>query len=98
VLTIIALAACAVTAAATRQTTNTTAALPTSPYDDPPEDPGLIPLTVAEVKRLANLATQTGRELAHHLRWTWWRRRHQARARWFHHRNRLRRGIQPAQT
>jgi SRSO17 transposase len=98
VLTIIALAACAVTAAATRQTTNTTAPPPTSPFDEPPEDPGLIPLTVGEVKRLANLAAQTGRQLAHHLRWSWWRRRHQARARWFHHRNRLRRGFQPAQT
>jgi hypothetical protein len=98
VLTIIALAACAVTAAATRQTTNTTAPPPTSSYDDPPEDPGLIPLTVAEVKRLANLTTQTGHGLTHHLRWSWWRRRHQARARWFHHRNRLRRSLQPAQT
>ena len=98
VLTIIALAACAVTAAATRQSTNTTAALPTGAYDDPPEDPGLIPLTVAEVKRLANLAIQTGQRLAHHLRWAWWRRRHQARARWFHHRHRLRRSFQPAQT
>jgi hypothetical protein len=94
----IALAACAVTAAATRQSTNTTAPPPTSGYDNPPEDPGLIPLTVAEVKRLANLAAQTGCELAHHLRWSWWRRRHQARARWFHHRNRLRRSLQPART
>jgi SRSO17 transposase len=98
VLTIVALAACAVTAAATRQMTNTTASLPASPFDEPPEDPGLIPLTVAEIKRLANLAVRTGRELAHHLRWVWWRRRHQARARWFHHRNRLRRSFRPAQT
>jgi SRSO17 transposase len=98
VLTIIALAACAVTAAATRQATNTSAPLPSGGYDKPPEDPGLIPLTVAEVKRLANLAIQTGQRLAHHLRWAWWRRRHQARARWFHHRHRLRRGFPPAQT
>jgi hypothetical protein len=53
-------------------------------------------LTVAEVKRLANLAAHTGRELARHLRWSWWRRRHHARARWFHHRNRLRRSLQSA--
>lgn len=94
----IALAACAVTAAAMRHTSNTLAPPPTSPYDAPPDDPGLIPLTVAEVKRLTNLITQTGRALAHHLRWSWWRRRHQARARWFHHRTRLRRETQPTAT
>lgn len=95
-LTMIALATCAVTAAAMRQATNTLAPPPTGPDDTPPEDPGLIPLTVAEVKRLTNLITRTGRTLAHHLRWSWWRRRHQARARWFHHRTRLRRELQPA--
>jgi len=98
VLTMLALAACAVTAAAMRALTNTAAPPPTHPDEAPPEDPGLIPLTVAEVKRLANLLTATGQRLAHHLRWSWWRRRHQARARWFHHRNRLRRDLQPAQT
>jgi SRSO17 transposase len=98
VLTMIALAACAVAAAALRHVTNTLAPPPIHPDDQPPEDPGLIPLTVAEVKRLTNLLTRTGRRLAHHLRWSWWRRRHQARARWFHHRTRLRRSLQPAQT
>ena len=98
VLTMIALAACAVAAAATRPVTNTLAPPPTHPDDEPPADPGLIPLTVAEIKRLANLVTRTGCALSHHLRWSWWRRRHQARARWFHHRTRLRRGLQPAQT
>jgi SRSO17 transposase len=98
VLTMIALAACAVTAAELRLATNTLAPPPTHPDEKPPEDPGLIPLTVAEIKRLTNLATRTGQQLAHHLRWSWWRRRHQARARWFHHRTRLRRGPQPAQT
>jgi SRSO17 transposase len=97
-LAMIALAACAVTAAAMRTLTNTTAPPPTHPDDKPPDDPGLIPLTVAEVKRLAHLLTRTGPALNHHLRWSWWRRRHQARARWFHHRNRLRRTPQPAQT
>jgi hypothetical protein len=91
VLAMIALAAYAVAAAAIRANTNTLAAAPTHPNDEPPADPGLIPLTVAEIKRLANLATHTGHALAHHLRWAWWRRRHQARARWFHHRTRLRR-------
>jgi len=27
-----------------------------------------------------------GRSTEPHLHWTWWRRRHQARARWLHHR------------
>jgi hypothetical protein len=98
VLTMIALAACAVAAAALRPVTNTLAPPPTHPDDPPPDDPGLIPLTVAEIKRLTNLVTRTGQRLAHHLRWSWWRRRHQARARWFHHRTRLRRSPQPAQT
>ncbi len=98
VLTMLALAACAVTAAAMRASTNTAAQPPTHPDDEPPADPGLIPLTVAEVKRLTNLLTHTGQRLTHHLQWSWWRRRHQARARWFHHRNRLRRSLQPAQT
>ncbi|MGH9565022.1 MAG: hypothetical protein ACRD4I_03460, partial [Candidatus Angelobacter sp.] len=52
--------------------------------------PGLIPLTVAEIKRLFNLATRRLQPETHHLRWVWWRRRHQARAKWFHHRTRLR--------
>jgi len=29
--------------------------------------------------------------IRHHLHWSWWRRRHQARARWFHQLARLRR-------
>ena len=91
VLTMIALAACAVTAAAMRQATNTLPPPPTNPHDQPPDDPGLIPLTVAEIRRLTNLVIHSGQQLAHHLRWIWWRRRHQARARWFHHRARLRR-------
>jgi hypothetical protein len=52
-------------------------------------------LTVAEVKRLFNLLTRTIHDLAHHLYWAWWRRRHQARARWYHHRARLRRQLNP---
>jgi len=38
---------------------------------------------------LLNLATQVWRSTEHHLYWSWWRRRHQARARWYHHRARL---------
>jgi len=85
------LAICAVTASATRTQTTTLAPAPTSPYDEPPDDPGLIPLTVAETNRLYNLLTRAWHTITHHLRWNHWRRRHQARARWFHQRARLRR-------
>jgi len=90
VLTMAALAVCAVTAAQAK-TRAPAPTLPTRPDEQPPEDPGLIPLTVAEIKRLFNLATRRLQAVAHHLHWTRWRRRHQARAKWFHHRTRLRR-------
>jgi hypothetical protein len=47
-------------------------------------------LLVAEIKRVLNLVTLTWQTISHYLRWSWGRRR-QARARWFHHRARLRR-------
>lgn len=56
----------------------------------------LVALSVAEIKRLFCLVTRPVQPETHSLHWIWWRRRHQARARWFHHRARLRR--QPAQT
>jgi SRSO17 transposase len=88
VLTMAALAVCVVTAAQAK-TRAPAPILPTSPDDDPPADTGLIALTVAEIKRLFILITRRPHTDAHHLHWTWWRRRHQARARWFHHRTRL---------
>ena len=91
ILTMAALAVCAVVASAMRAKTATLPPDPISPDDPPPQDPGLIALTVAEVKRLFNLLTRTVRETTHHLHWTWWRQRHQARARWYHRRTRLRR-------
>ncbi len=90
-LAMAALAVCAVTAADARTRTNALPATPTSPDQPPPDDPGLIALTVTEVKRLFNLLTRSWHHIGHHLRWSRWRRRHQARARWFHHRARLRR-------
>ena len=90
-LAMAALAACAVTAALARERTSTLARPPTSPDDLPPADPGLIPLTAAEIKRVVNLITRARQTIRHYLHWSWWRRRHQARARWFHHRARLRR-------
>jgi len=85
-----ALAVCATTAALARPRTSTLARPPTAPDDPPPEDPGLIPLTAAEIKRIFNQLTRTWQSIRHYLHWSWWRRRHQARARWFHHRARLR--------
>lgn len=88
-LAMAALAVCAVTAAAARARTSEPAALPTGPGDPPPENPGLIALTVTEVKHLFNLLTRAWHSIEHHLHWSQWRRRHQARARWHHHRARL---------
>jgi len=87
-LVMAALALCAVTAATTHADTPPPPT-PTTPDQIPPPDPGLIALTVIEVKRLYNLATRVMHSTDHHLRWSWWRRRHQARARWYHHRARL---------
>ena len=72
VLGMTALAVCAVTAAAMREATSTLPPAPVSPDDQPPDDPGLIPLTVAEVKRLLNLLTRTWHGLTRHLHWAWW--------------------------
>jgi hypothetical protein len=72
-----------------RQPTCTLPRPPTSPNQAPPEDPGLIALTVAEIKRLLNLITQKLHTEQFLLWWSFWRRHHQARARWFHQRVRL---------
>jgi hypothetical protein len=89
-LAMAALAVVAITAAHARQATFApTPPPPTSPYDIPPADTGLIPLTVVEVKRLTNLLTRNWHDLQHDLRWHLWRRCQQARARWFHQRTRL---------
>jgi SRSO17 transposase len=97
VLVMAALAVCVVAAARARDRTDTQAPPPTSPDDLPPADPGLIPLTVAEVKRLLNAATARPQPAWHAAWWSWWRRRHQARARWYHKRARLARQPQFAQ-
>ncbi|MFY1694337.1 IS701 family transposase [Solwaraspora sp. WMMA2101] len=88
VLVMAALAVCAVTAADAAAGT-TPPPRPTHPSEPPPADLGLARLTVVEIKRLYNLATRAWHSLEHHLRWSWWRRRHQARARWYHYRSRL---------
>jgi SRSO17 transposase len=86
VLVMAALAICAVTAALLRDRTDTQAPPPARPSQPPPADPGMIPLTVPELTRL--LTTQPARP-GHAERWSNWRRRHQARSRWYHQRTRL---------
>ena len=92
-LAMTALAIAATTAATMRAKTSTLPPPPTTPDQDPPDDPGLIPLTVAETRRLLTLLTRTWHTRDHHLHWAWWRRRHQARARWYHQRTRLQREL-----
>ncbi|MEU7865116.1 IS701 family transposase, partial [Nonomuraea sp. NPDC049141] len=89
VLVMAALAVCVASAAAARHRTHTQAMTPSHPDEQPPEDLGLIPLTVAEIKHLFNATTTRTSSLEHTAHWSAWRRRHQARARWFHHRARL---------
>jgi SRSO17 transposase len=91
VLVMAALAICAVTAALLRERTDTQAAPPAGPGDAPPADPGLIPLTVREIRRLLAAELTRKKPPGHAARWLEWRRRHQARSRWFHKRARLER-------
>jgi hypothetical protein len=86
-----ALAVCAVTAALLRNLTGTQAPPPAAPGQPPPPDPGMIPLTVPEIRRIT--AALTARPLPEPLviHWDAWTRRHQARARWLHQRARLKR-------
>ncbi len=89
VLVMAALAICAVTAAQLRNRTDAQPPPPARPDEPPPRDPGLIPLTVHEVKRLLTAALSQPDPPGHAARWLAWRRRHQARSRWFHQRARL---------
>jgi hypothetical protein len=55
-----------------------------------PQLPPLIPITVAEARRLfTGLLIHRVHKIGHLLRWSYWRRRHQAHARAAHHRHRL---------
>lgn len=97
VLVCAALAVCAVTAALLRHRTDSQAPEPLHPDQLPPTDPGLIPLTIPEIKRLIAETTATPRPPAHTTHWVNWRRHHQARSRWFHKRTRLARNIENTQ-
>ena len=89
VLVMAALAICAVTAAQLKDRTGAQAPPPARHSDAPPADPGLIPLTVREIRRLLADALSHPKPPGHAARWLEWRRRHQARSRWFHKRARL---------
>jgi hypothetical protein len=59
---------------------------PVRPGQPPPADPVMIPLTVPEITRLLSIQpARTG----HAELWSNWRRRHQARSRWYHQRTRV---------
>jgi SRSO17 transposase len=90
VLVMAALAICAVTAALLRRRTDTQAAAPARPDQPPPVEFGMIPLTVRETGRLLGRPPPEGS--AGH--WLDWRRRHQARSRWYHQRTRLARAAE----
>ncbi len=85
VLVMAALAICAVTAAQLRHRTDTQAPPPVRPGQAAPADTGMIPLTTAEIARLLARPALPGAA----VRWLTFRRRHQARARWYHQRTRL---------
>ena len=80
---------CAVSAALLRDRTGTQAAPPVLPGQEPPPGPGMIPLTIPEIKRLLAALGARPRPPGHAAHWLDWRRRHQARSRWYHKRTRL---------
>jgi SRSO17 transposase len=96
VLVMAALAICAITTALLKNRSDTQAPAPVRPDQPPPAEPGMIPLTTPEIKRL--LAALTTRPLPQWLviHWDAWTRRHQARSQWFHKRARLARKAEVA--
>jgi SRSO17 transposase len=89
VLVMTALAICAVAAARLKDRTDTQTPPPNTPDQRPPAEPGMIPLTVPEIRRLLAATWHHPKPPEHHTHWRNWRRRHQARSRWFHQRTRL---------
>ena len=69
-----------------------TGILPASADELPPQEPGMVKVSVPEARRLLALATTPmttpARQFGH--AWSRWRRRHQARARYHHYQARLR--------
>jgi hypothetical protein len=69
-----------------------TGILPASADQPPPDDPGMVKVSVPEAGRLLRLATTPMTAAARELGYAWsrWRRKHQARARYHHYQARLR--------
>jgi len=86
VLVMAALAICAITAALVKDRTDTQAPPPGRPDQPPPPEPGMIPLTIPEIKRLLAALTTRPQPRWLVIHWDAWTRRHQARSRWFHKR------------
>jgi hypothetical protein len=67
--------------------------LPEHDAQPAPEDCGMIALTVPELQRLLPALllgyNRDNEDVDGSLAWSTWRRRHQARARWYHYRRRL---------
>jgi hypothetical protein len=80
----------AVTATRLKDRTDTQPPPPSTPDQPPPADPGMIPLTVPEVKRLL-AGLHHPKPPGHETHWRNWRRHHQTRSRWYHQRARLNR-------
>jgi SRSO17 transposase len=95
VLVMAAFAVCAVAAALLGDRTETQAESPRSPDQPPPPGFGLVPLSVPEIGRL--LASHPPYRTGHAEHWSEFRRRHQARARWYHQRARLARPYEMSQ-
>ncbi len=96
VLVMAALAICAVTAALLGDRTDTQAPEPIRPDQPPPADHGMVPLTVPEITRLLSAPPARPGPPGHAEHWVNWRRRHQARSRWYHQRTRLARDTETA--
>jgi SRSO17 transposase len=69
-----------------------TGILPASADQPPPQDPGLVKVSVPEARHLLRMATTPMTAAARQAgcAWSIWRRKHQARARWHHYQARLR--------
>lgn len=86
----------AVTTALLRGRTDTPAPPPLRPDQPPPPDPGMVPLTVPQVKRLLAAMLTRPHPPGHADRRLDRKRRHQAPSRWYHQRTRLARDTQIA--
>jgi len=73
VLVMATLAICAITAALLKDRTSTQAPPPTRPDQPPPPDPGMIPLTIPEIKHLLAAHLARSHPPGHAAHWLDWR-------------------------